>query len=412
MKRYWVATIGMLVGFVASIATADDWPAFLGAHRDGISKEAGLIERFPPGGPKVVWRAPGGVGMSAVVVAQGLAVTTWNDAGQQWLVALDAETGKLRWRTPTGSAYENAMGNGPRATPAISGDRVFAYSGEGVLVAARRDDGEVLWRVDAVGQAGAEPSDYGMSSSPLVVGDRVIVHVGGAESAIAAYNAADGELSWTAARGAAGYSSPTLLELAGRPQVVSVTGMEVVGLAPETGSLLWSFPFQTDYGCNTATPIAIDGGVFVSAGENHGSVLIDLRPQGERFEAQARWASLDAKSVMRNEWQTSIVVDDKLFGFDNVGAAGPVTHLACLDAKTGKELWRKMRFGKGNMVYADGKLWITTIDGELVVARAKADGYEELGRASLAGKTRQTLSIAQGRGYLRDDQEVICVALK
>jgi hypothetical protein len=129
MKRYWVATIGMLVGFVASLATADDWPAFLGAHRDGISKEAGLIERFPPGGPKVVWRAPGGVGMSAVVVAQGLAVTTWNDAGQQWLVALDAETGKLRWRTPTGSAYENAMGNGPRATPAISGDRVFAYSG-------------------------------------------------------------------------------------------------------------------------------------------------------------------------------------------------------------------------------------------------------------------------------------------
>jgi len=150
----------------------------------------------------------------------------------------------------------------------------------------------------------------------------------------------------------------------------------------------------------------------VSAGENHGSVLIDLEPDGERFVPRARWESLGPKSLLRSEWQTSIVAGDHLYGFDNVGAAGPVTHLVCIEATTGREVWRKTRFGKGNMVLADGKLWITTIDGELVLARATPAGYEELGRAELLGRTRQTLTIDGGRGYLRDDQEVVCVGLE
>lgn len=122
--------------------------------------------------------------------------------------------------------------------------------------------------------------------------------------------------------------------------------------------------------------------------------------------------SLGPKSLMRNEWQTSIVVGDHLYGFDNVGAAGPITHLVCLETKTGREVWRKPRFGKGNMVYADGKLWITTLEGELVLARATPAGYRELGRAELLGRTRQTLTISSGRGYLRDDCEVLCIGLE
>ena len=412
MRRTCLSVSALLVVLLSSLAPADEWPGFLGSRRDGISQETGLIDAIPADGPKAIWRVPGGVGMSAVAVADGRAITTWNDAGKQWLVALDAATGKEAWKTPIGPAYENGQGNGPRATPTIAGERVFAFSGEGILVAVSHSDGKILWQVDAVGEAEAKPSDYGMASSPLVVAEQVIVHVGGESGAISAYGVADGKPVWKASAGSAGYSSPTLLEIDGAKQIVSVTGTEVVGLRPGSGKELWRFPFETDFGCNTATPIVVDGGVFVSAGENHGSVLIDLGRDGDRYAPQARWESLGPKSLMRNEWQTSIVVGDHLYGFDNVGAAGPVTHLVCLEAKTGREVWRKTRFGKGNMVWADGKLWITTFEGELVLARATPAGYEEIGRAELLGRTRQTLTIAGGRGYLRDDREVLCIGLE
>ena len=412
MRRICLSVAALIAAIVPAFAPADEWPGFLGARRDGISDEKGLIDAIPADGPKTIWRVPGGVGMSAVAVADGLAITSWNDNGKQWLVALDAATGKEAWKTPLGAAYENGQGNGPRATPTIAGERVFAFSGEGILVAVSRTEGSILWQVDAVGDAEAKPSDYGMASSPLVVAEQVIVHVGGATGAIAAFSIADGKPVWKASAGSAGYSSPTLLAIDGMETIVSVTGTEVVGLRPGSGKELWRFPFETDFGCNTATPIVVDGGVFVSAGENQGSVLIDLEPEGDRYAPRARWESLGPKSLMRNEWQTSIVIGDHLYGFDNVGAAGPVTHLVCLEAKTGREAWRKSRFGKGNMVFADGKLWITTFEGELVLARATPEGYEELGRAELLGRTRQTLTIAGGRGYIRDDRDVLCIGLE
>jgi outer membrane protein assembly factor BamB len=202
------------------------------------------------------------------------------------------------------------------------------------------------------------------------------------------------------------------MDLAGAKQVVSFSGTAVMGIDPDSGKLLWSYPFETDYGCNTASPVSIDGGVFISSGENHGSVLLDIKRDNGTYSVSERWKSLDAKSVMRNEWQTSIVLGDYLYGFDNVGAAGPVTHFSCIEAKTGKALWQKSRFGKGNMVYADGKFWITTIEGELVIARADAKGMQELSRVSLVEKNRQAITISDGYGYVRDDKEVVCVGLK
>ena len=117
------------------------------------------------------------------------------------------------------------------------------------------------------------------------------------------------------------------------------------------------------------------------------------------------------KSVLRNEWQTSALVDGHLYGFDNVGSAGPVTHLTCINAKTGQVVWRENRFGKGNLVAADGILWITTMEGEFVMAKASPEGYQELGRNKLFGKTRQAPSISNGRAFVRDDAEVICIKI-
>lgn len=350
--------------------------------------------------------------MSAVTVTDTLAITTFNESGKQALVAFDKKTGKRVWQTALGRAYENGQGDGPRATAAVADDVVYAFTGDGSLCAVNLKTGHLIWQTDALKECNVSASEYGMSSSPLVFGDCVVVHVGGRNTAVAAFDSGNGQLKWSSGSGAAGYSSPMLLNVAGKQQIVSVTGVEVLGIDPNDGTALWAYPFKTPYACNTANPVAVGGDVFVSAGENHGCVLIDIEQTGGKFCAKEHWASVDSKSVMRNEWQTSVLVDGYLYGFDNVGAAGPTTHLACIKADTGEPVWRKTRFGKGNLVLADGKLWITTMAGELVLVKVTPEGYQELGRAKLFGKTRQTLSIANGFGYIRDGQEVLCIKLR
>jgi outer membrane protein assembly factor BamB len=116
--------------------------------------------------------------------------------------------------------------------------------------------------------------------------------------------------------------------------------------------------------------------------------------------------------VLRNEWQTSILLDGHFYGFDNVGGAGPVSHLTCVNASTGQRVWQQLRFGKGNLIAADGKLWISTMAGELVLVRATTKGYEELGRVAVLGSTRQAPALAGGLLYLRDDKEIVCLDVR
>ena len=388
---------------------AAEWPQFLGPQRNGISTETGLLTAWPEGGPKIVWRAAGGTGMSGVIVSGGRAITLLHHEGQQCVAAWDAATGKPAWSTPVAPEYRNGMGNGPRATPAIAGKTVLAFTGEGVLVALDLNTGKAKWSKNVVEELKGEVAEYGMASSPLVVGEQVVITAGAPEAAIAAYNIGSGKLAWKAGTGAASYSSPTLLKVGGSSQIVATTGTTVLGLAPETGTVLWDYPFETNYNCNIATPLSVKGQVFISAGENHGSVLLNLKSEADKFDVTEVWSSLGTKSVFRNEWQTSILHDGYLYGFDNVGAAGPVTHLTCINAQSGTRAWQQLRFGKGNLIAADGKLFMTTMNGELVIAKLSPKAYEELGRAEILGSTRQAPALSNGRLYLRDDKEIVCV---
>lgn len=395
-----------------ALASADDWPQFLGPQRTGISAEKGLLSEWPAGGPPVLWRAEGGVGMSGVSVVGKKAVTLVQSGGRQRLIALDVGSGKPRWSADLGPEYGNQMGDGPRGTAAIADGSAYVYTGDGVLVAIRMSDGGELWRRAVVREKRARIADYGMACSPLVAGDLVIVIAGAPGATLAAYQRATGEPAWSAGDDSAGYSSPTLLTLDGRAQVVSFTGKSVIGVDPKSGELLWRYPYVTDYDCNIATPIAVDGNIFISCGENHGATMLALERQDGRLAPQVVWASTGPGSVLRNEWQTSVLLDGHLYGLDNVGSAGPVTHLTCVDAKTGQRVWREPRFGKSNLIAADGKLLLSTMKGELVVARASPDGYQEIGRMQVLGKTRQAPSLADGRLYLRDDREVVCVDMR
>jgi outer membrane protein assembly factor BamB len=315
----------------------------------------------------------------------------------------------MLWQRIVAPAFKNAMGNGPRATPAIAGGQVFTFSGEGILSAVSLADGTVAWSENCLKTLGGKQADYGMACSPLVEGGKVIVTVGAPAATVVAYDVKTGKQAWVAGKGdPAGYSSPAMLNVGGTRQLVVFNGRAAMGIDPADGSLLWRYDYVTDYDCNIATPLAFKGSVFLSAGENHGATMLSLHKTGVTFQANPGWESFGPGSVMRNEWQTSILLDGYLYGFDNVGGAGPISHLTCVEAGTGKRVWQQIRFGKGNMIAADGKLFLTTIKGDLVIVKASPEGFQELGRQQVLETTRQAPSLAGGLLYVRDNNEIVC----
>lgn len=394
-------------------ASAADWPQFLGPDRTGISRETGLIDQWPEDGPPERWRVEGGVGMSGVVISNGTACTLIQTDGKQRVLALNAATGAVQWSTPVASEYRNGQGDGPRGTPAIIGGSVVVFTGDGTLTRLKLSDGSVEWSHNVLKRHGGTVADYGMACSPLVVQDLVVVSAGATSGTVVACDLKTGEPRWTSGNGeSAGYSSPAALTLGGLKQIVAFTGASVSGVDLTSGRPLWRYPYSTDYDCNIATPIEVHGNVLVSAGENHGSTMLKVGSKSDGFPVEKVWASTGGGSVMRNEWQTTIHLGDHLYAFDNVGSAGPVTHLVCIEAATGKPVWRQNRFGKGNMIAADGKLFATTMKGELVVIRATPDGYEEIGRSRVIGTTRQAPALSNGLLYLRDDTRIVCLNVR
>jgi outer membrane protein assembly factor BamB len=362
-----------------------------------------------------MWRVAGGAGMSGLAIAGDRLLSLVQKSGRQWVLCLHAKTGQQQWETDLAPEYRNAMGNGPRATPTIIGDVAYVFTGEGILAAVQIADGKIVWQKNVVQELGGEPAEYGMACSPLVAGDNVVVAIGAPQATVAAFQRQTGAMTWKrGAESPPGYSSPAILKLAGREQLVVFHGAGALGLDPARGYELWSYPFITDFNCNIATPVLVNGGVLLSAGENHGSVLLKVAatPEERQFRISPIWESFGPQSVLRNEWQTSLAIDGFLYGFDNVGGAGPISHLTCIDAATGKRNWQQARFGKGNMIAADGKLFILTLQGELVVAKINPQKFEELGRKAIVGKARQAPALARGLLYLRDEREIVCLDVR
>lgn len=413
MKMQWAIFCFTLFGLTCHTGVADDWPQFLGPDRNGSCAETDLIDTFPDDGPSIVWRSAAGVGMSGIAVSAGSVYTLYQDEQQQYVVAMDAGTGDEKWKTGIAAAYENAMGNGPRATPSVAGSTVFVFSGEGTLAALSVDTGKVQWKVDTIRDFGAKPAAYGMSSSPLVVDGKVIVHVGSSDGTIVAYDVESGDQAWNVGNQPSGYSSPVMMKLGGNKQIVSFIAAALVGIAPADGRELWNHKFVTDYDCNIAVPRQLnDSSLLISSGENHGSAILKVTESGEAWSVEETWTSFGKGSVLRSEWQTPVETNGHLFGMDNIGSAGPITNLVCVNIVSGKQVWGKKRFGKSNLTLADGKLFISTMNGELVIVKATEDGFQETARATVLGMTRQAPVIANGQLYLRDDNEIVCIDIR
>jgi outer membrane protein assembly factor BamB len=204
-----------------------------------------------------------------------------------------------------------------------------------------------------------------------------------------------------------------MMNFGGTKQIVSFIGAAVVGIAPADGLELWNHAFETEYGCNIAVPRQLnDSSLLISSGENHGSAILKVTASGDTWLVEEAWTSFGKGSVLRSEWQTPVETNGYLFGMDNIGSAGPITNLVCVNIASGKQVWIKKRFGKSNLTLADGKLFISTMNGELVIVKAVEGGFQETARATVLGMTRQAPVIANGQLYLRDDNEVVCIDIR
>ncbi len=383
-----------------------DWPQWRGANRDAVSSETGLLKKWPEGGPQVVWRVPIGAGYSGVSVAKGKLYTLWDEKGKQYLFSLDASTGKELWRQELGAAFTHHYGNGPRSTPLIDGDVVFAIGTEGRLLAANKDTGAPLWQYDLVKDYASDLPSYGYSSSPLVAGDKLVVEVGGKDAAFMAFNKKNGEIVWAAGNDQPAYSSPIDVTIAGVEQIVFWSAHGLHSVSSASGKALWTYSWETFCPAsgdplNTGTPLFLPPDrIYISSGSGAAAIRI-MRNKGA-FTVETVWKS----DLMRSDVNTALLLDGHIYGFDR-------GTLKSLDAATGKVTWKARGFQRGSLIAADGRLIVLGEAGNLALVDADPNEFVQTNSAEiLNGKNWTTPTLAGGRLYLRNHEELVCLKMK
>lgn len=402
----------LLILLVASgAARADDWTRFQGEQADGISRETGLSRSWPDGGPPILWRRPLGEGFSSIVTRGEHLYTLFAEGDVELAGAFRLADGVEIWRRPLGARFVDIWGNGPRATPAIAGDVVVVLSSYGHLAALRLADGEPVWQVklderfgpvlrneySSMAAEGLEEGPFsGYCSSPLVVGDRVVVSAGaGAGRTLVAVDRSSGETLWTALHAPLGDSSPVVREIAGERQIVVAVPGEVVGLSL-VGEVLWRHPW-------TQTPVALPlhlppDRIFLSAPNEVGALLLRVRRGDDGWRTEELWR----QKYMRNNWQTSIAYRGMIIGFDN----------ATLKAlgEDGELRWARRGLGKGTLIAADDLLFVLGDRGTLTLGEFSPEGFRQKGQVRLLTSPSWTSPVlANGKLLVRDHREMICL---
>lgn len=384
--------------FIAALAplAAEDWPQWRGIHRDGISPETGLLQSWPEGGPKLVWKTTGlGEGYSAFSVVKGRLYTQGQRGGQTYVMAFDTATGKKVWETPTGGAFEERRGNGPRGTPTYDEGRLYAMAGEGTLAALDAATGKKLWQVNVVKEYSGSIPHWGISESPLIDGPKVVVTPGGSGAGVVALDKLTGKPMWKSAGDPAAYSSPVVVERDGVRQYVTLTSRAAVGVSARNGEMLWRYDKVANRTANIATPIHSGGHVFVSTDYGTGGALLKLAPNGSASEVYFT-------REMRNHYSSCVLVDKHLYGFSSAV-------LTVMNFLTGEVAWRDRSVGKGSVTYADRRLYLLGETGVVGLAEATPEGYKERGRFSIPQGEYRTWTppvIANGRLYLREQDNL------
>jgi outer membrane protein assembly factor BamB len=398
-------SVVVAVSILGASLSAGDWPQWRGPDRTDVSKETGLLKQWPAGGPKQVWLfKEAGKGYAGFAVAAGKLYTMRATDTQEELIALDAATGKLLWATPIGSVLGNRWGDGPRATPTVDGDRVYALGGQGTLVGVQARDGKVGWKV-TMQELGGKTPNWGYTESVLVDGKLVLCTPGGNKGAVAALDKNTGKVVWQSKQFTDGaqYSSIVPADIHGKHQYIQLTMNSFVGLDAANGNVLW----KAEWPGKTAvipTPIVSGNLVYITSGYGVGCRLSRIEKD---FKVTTVW---DNKN-MKNHHGGVILLDGHLYGHSD-------TAWTCQSLETGEIVWSERKLGKGAVACADGMLYLLEEStGTVALIEASPKAYTERGRFTLEpqtsirspqGKVWTHPVIAHGKLYLRDQDMIYC----
>ncbi len=348
-----------------SAGTDDEgsWPQWRGPARDGLSTETDWAAE---GEAEPLWSLEVGLGYSSVSIQDGRLYTMGYDemAGLDLVWCLDAETGEELWvHTYPAEIWNQMHGGGTLTTPSIDGDVVYTLNREGNLFCLDAENGEVLWQKQLAQEFDLEPPTWGFGASPLVLDDMLIVNVG----KVLALAKDDGDVLWTSKQYGHAYSTPCDFELEGRPALAVFNSAGLAVIDRTDGDERYFHEWKTQYDINAATPIVVDGKIFVSSGLNHGCTL--LAPGEDGLEVV--WENKE----MRNKMSGCVLMDGHLYGFDE-------SVLKCIDL-SGQEKWNVRGVGNGALMGAPGRLIVVSSKGELIVAEASPEAFRELSRTKV-----------------------------
>lgn len=374
------------------------WTNFRGPKRDGRYEQANVSTNWPAKGLPQLWKQPVGVGHASFVVADGKAYTIEQRRSQEVVAAYDINTGRELWTQKWNAEFTDSTGDGPRATPTWDQGRIYALGATGELRCLDANSGAVIWGKNILNDNQAKNLPWAQSASPLIVDDKVIVLPGGANGkSVVAYNKMTGAPVWRVLDDPQAYVSPMLVDLAGRRQIVVVSSFRAVGLAPENGALLWSYPWNTDMGINVSQPIAVDRNrFFISSGYGKGAALVEVKGTGNTFSASTIWENKN----MKNKFNSSVLHNGHIYGLDE-------GILVCLDVNTGERKWKEGRYGYGQIVLAGNHLIVISDQGDVALVKASPDKYTEVTRfTAVQGQTWNYPALADGRLLVRNSTEM------
>lgn len=443
--RCHACSVAMLLVTAAAFAAAPqsfDWPQWQGPTRDAVSKEQGLLQQWPKGGPPLAWEIKTlGGGYSAPSVAAGriFGMSTRDDKDVVW--ALSEADGKEQWATPLAPAATQRMPQGqegPGCTPSVDGDRLYAISDGGEIACLQVADGKILWQRSFTQDFGGRPPTWSYRESPLIDEEKVICTPGGTDAMIVALDKSTGKTIWKcpapdAGRGAgspggsrgfggrggsggpgAAYASAIAINFDGQRQYVQLTAKALVGVDASTGKLLWRWDKPANRSAiNCSTPIYHDGMVFASSAYGAGGGVVKLSKDADGgIKAEEVWFS----KKMQNHHGGVILCQGYLYGAAGGNEGGA---LLCMDFKTGKVMWDERedeRAPKGSIALADGRFYYRTEKGTVLLIEPNPKQYVEHGRFEQPDRRNAPdwshPVIANGKLYLRDQNVLLCYDVK
>lgn len=392
-----------------STASAADWPQFLGPNRDSTSPEKVAAWKSDL---KAAWKAPVGNSHSSPVVAGGKVFAFYQPKGKDAdaLAAFDAGTGDKLWEKSYDRAKFNPpFGSGPRATPAESGGKVFTLGGTGILAAWDAKTGDILWKVDTLKEFKAPNLFFGISSSPLVEGDSVIVQVGGKGAGLVAFDVATGKVKWQATSDPNSYASPVAVGQGASRQILALTGSNLRSLSPD-GKELWAVPFKDLLNESSTSPVKV-GDLVIGSSVTAGSIGLKLKQADDKWTAEQVWKKGDLTCY----FSTPVVAGKHMY---MVNGKASLTNasitLRCVELETGKVAWEKANIGRYHAAIirsADDKLLMLDDNGSLTLLAADPKEYVQLAKSKVCGPTWAHPALVDGKVFLRDEQNLICIPL-